>query len=458
MSLVNDMLRDLDARQRTPEEGFKAVPANKARRRNVWIWIVLVLALLAVGLWLRTSGLLHNIEALFAPPPAVQPANEQADASPAVAVTKPAAATTVAVPTPTPEPPKVDIAKISWMSGNPNEGTLTFWLAAPTGFSVHNRTDQQLDIELADTRLAGELPERIAPLLNGLDIVNSPSGSRFVLSSEPLVRFDPQLKQGPDRLVVRVSRLQPVAVPAVETESTPANAPEAPQAVTDVTPKPVNAEPTAPPATPSAAQAAMPKESEGPKGEWRKAHNTAPTDATMVRNARRLLAQGRTNDAIAELQQFVQQQPAAVQSRFLLTQLYLAIENYPAAQAQFAQAPQNLSWGLLEARALLQQGKGQAAEAVLARFAQQPRSTDYLELRAAAAQQQQQYAQAAARYIELLELNAAVARWWINLGMVLEQQGQTAKALNAYQTAQKAPDVTEQQRAWLAVQLRRLTQ
>ncbi|MFO7766975.1 MAG: tetratricopeptide repeat protein [Pelovirga sp.] len=60
---------------------------------------------------------------------------------------------------------------------------------------------------------------------------------------------------------------------------------------------------------------------------------------------------------------------------------------------------------------------------------------DYHALRAAAYQELGEYPRAAEVYVRLLELRPHQALWWLGLAIALEQQGQTGGARDAYQTA-----------------------
>ena len=177
-----------------------------------------------------------------------------------------------------------------------------------------------------------------------------------------------------------------------------------------------------------------------------------------MRNARRLLSQQRTDEAMDLLKGYVNTAPSSLQSRYLLVQLYLVTERYTDASAILSTAPDNLSWGLLKARALLQQGEAKQAIRLLEQYPDGQNRQDYLDLLASGYQQTGQHAAAVARYLSLLALNSQEGRWWISLGVSLEHLGQKGKALEAYRSALQIPDLQPSLKQYAQLQSQRLMQ
>lgn len=447
MSLVNDMLRDLDQRQRQGSEGYTPVPTRKSGPSRLFLAIASLLVIGIVGLLLldflglNKKLMTQTSPVAAAPEESVVPQNEPNYQ--AVSIENQQA------PEPVPEAKSVNrISAINWMQTGPVQGHLTFWLDQTAPYVVHAKSSQQLDIELQNVDLAAAPPSSLGALLNGMDIIASDAGSRFRLSSAHDVEFKAQLKRDPARLqilvaqrVLETSTTQPKAEVAIQDQDSvplPATSASPPQLSPEVAPaKPVIV--------------AQPVEKPVQKKVQRQV-----TDASVVRAAKRLLGKGQTAAAQAQLERHVSQQPQALQSRYLLAQIYLAQADYSAVAQQLRHAPNNLSWGLLRARAALQQGQPNTALQRLKAFPEGAAREDYLELFATAQQQLGAHQQAVVHYVKLLELNTQNGRAWLNMGVSLEHLQQPAKARDAYQNALKVPTLDGAARTFATQQLQRL--
>ncbi|RVU29669.1 tetratricopeptide repeat protein [Neptunomonas marina] len=455
MSLVNDMLRDLDQRQRQGSEGYTPVPTRKSGPSRLFLAIASLLVIGIVGfllmdfLGLNKKLMTQTSPVAAVPEESVVPHNEP---------------TFQAVSTESQQVPEAvnedksaavanRISAINWMQTGPAQGHLTFWLDQTAPYVVHAKGSKQLDIELQSVDLAAAPPSSLGALLNGMDIIASDAGSRFRLSSAHDVEFKAHLKRDPARLQISVAQRLP------DTATTPPKAEVAIQDQDTVPPPTTSASPPQPspdveapdiaPAKPTIA--AKPVEKPVQKKVQRRV-----TDASVVRAAKRLLGKGQTAAAQAQLERHVSQQPQALQSRYLLAQIYLAQADYSAVAQQLQHAPNNLSWALLRARAALQQGQPNAALQRLKAFPEGAAREDYLELFAAAQQQLGAHQQAVAHYVKLLELNTQNGRAWLNMGVSLEHLQQPAKARDAYQNALKVPTLDGAARTFATQQLQRL--
>ncbi|SFG85835.1 tetratricopeptide repeat protein [Neptunomonas qingdaonensis] len=482
MSLVNDMLRDLDERKREGSTGYRAV-AKRDSNTGHWIWIALLIALVTiVGFFVREWGGKINERSDFLSwldKEQVQTASTSQpplQESLALIAQQTDVQKEIAAPEPEPErkakpeitaPVTTNISAINWTSQSDLRGTLTFWLDQVKPFVLYSRSTMTLDIAIEESLLAVGLPDISGSLLATIDIVPEEGKSRFKLVASDPVEFSPKLKQNPARLVVEVSRPAPVVSAVIPTRS-------ADKETTAV----LAAAKTSPPAQPTAAPRVAVSEdatevshtaanttdqragqATGQKaGQWKKSLNTLPTDSSVVRSARRLLSQQRTDEALDLLKDYVNKAPASLQSRYLLVQLYLATERYAPASEILHTAPDNLSWGLLQARAFLQQGQAKHAIELLEQYPDGQSRQDYLDLLASGYQQAGQHAAAVARYLSLLTLNSQEGRWWINLGVSLEHLGQTRKALDAYRSALQIPDLEQSLKQYAQLQSQRLMQ
>ena len=470
MSLVNDMLRDLDERKREGSSGYRAV-AKRDSDTGRWVWVAVFVVLVAIVIFFvvrEWGGKINDRTRLLSwldkeqtqtastnQPPALLTAqqlevqNESAAASPV--------ANQQSEQTP---PVLTNISVINWTSQSEQRGTLTFWLDQVKPFILYGRTTTTLDIAVDEARLAVGLPDMSASLLTAIEIVPEEGKSRFKLVASGPVEFTPRLKQNPPRLVVEIVR--PVALQSTASSSQSKQDKEPLFAVESSKNKlPVRV----PAFTVSdnadvdqvTEQTTIQKKSQN-AGQWKKSLNTLPTDSSVVRSARRLLSQQRTDEALSLLKSYVNKAPSSLQSRYLLVQLYLATERYAAASDILHTAPDNLSWGLLKARALLQQGDAKQAIQLLNQYPDGQNRQDYLDLLASGYQQTGQHAAAVARYLSLLALNSQEGRWWINLGVSLEHLGQKEKALDAYRSALQIPDLGQSLKQYAQLQSQRLMQ
>jgi tetratricopeptide (TPR) repeat protein len=484
MSLVNDMLRDLDQRKRSDKTAESVVvgTTNKPKQSNVFIWIVVILlvGILSVAFvpqaWLEQAQtwIAPNRNPVQATSIATLPSDTpQVEAK--TTQTAPVEASTV-VPNAEdsaqkPEPVKVEIPtpltieQINWQAVPQVRGgaaaELTFWLAQSTAFVVYYKSEQRIELGLAATErpTLPNFPDELGGIVTQAQLVEDEQYYRFVIETSQTVRFDTALKQNPTRFVVTAKPdlpPAPVRVTKTDTSTKPAAA--------LVTPKPEVAntvaastesknEPTESASTPNQPQASnAPVE----QGTWRKSIYASTTDAGAVREAKRFMSRQEITQAISVLSEQVERAPKSVQSRYLLAQLLLATEQYPLAQQAFAGAPNNLSWGLLKARYYLQMGQAGAAIQTLNRYPQGAQRADYIQLLAAALQQQGQHKDAVDQYVTLLAMDPNQASAWNRMAVSLEHLGRRDKAIAAYQNALKVESAPASERQFAASQVQRL--
>ncbi|WP_028470096.1 tetratricopeptide repeat protein [Neptunomonas japonica] len=473
MSLVNDMLRDLDERKRDGSVNHRPV-AKPKRSIGRWIWIALATLIIAavvyfVAIELRgkvgeradlLSWLKQETQAADSVNSSSVPLAVKSDVVQKESEANSAKPETVA--SESSSPIVTDINLINWTTKTQTSGYLTFWMGQVKPFVLYEKTANSLDIAIDESRLVTGLPDMDSLLISAVEIIAEEGKSRFKLTASGPVEFKTQLKKNPARLVVSVNapveassntvvsaqKATVEAMPDTPALAASESAPKKPDVVSiDTQESAVSyAEPAAP---------TMPSQ---PEGQWRKSLNTLPTDSSTVRSARRLLSQQRTEEAVSLLTGYIEKAPASLQSQYLLVQLYLATERYSRATALLEKAPNNLSWSLLKARSLLQQGQANEAIRLLEQYPDGQSREDYLDLLASGYQQVGQHGAAVARYLSLLGLNPQEARWWINLGVSLEHLGQNSKALDAYQTALQIPNLDRSLKQYARQQSQRLLQ
>ena len=357
MSLVNKMLRDLDARHAAPGEraalpsAVTPLAARQApsRGRGVWLGVALLLAgvVAAAGWWLSNAT------------------------SPIATTPAPVVSAAPAAAPPNPLPPAV--------------------LPAPT-------------LAAADLLPA---PPPAAPDDPGLRLEAN-------LATRPA--------EGPrEEPAASKPRPAPVAIPAA-----PAAAPIRPPVT--ALPKEVSPASTTEPSI--SKQPRLPSAAERAEADYR----------------RGLAAQrqGQTEEAAARYQAALSEQAEHTAARQSLAALLIELRRYDEADAVLRQGlalgPARLASTLALARLNVERGQtAEALELLLGNAAAGERSADYQGFAAALLNRAGRHQEAAERYQAAARLAPGEGRWWAGLGIVLDAQGKTAEAREAYQRARGLP-------------------
>lgn len=439
MSLVNDMLRDLESRQAPPAEraalgGLQAVDegaaARRAARRRLW------LLLPALGLALAAVLLLRQLPAP-AQPPAASVAAEPVAAPAAVPADSPAPAIQLLATLPqqseqrfvlqllldrAPEYRRSEqsgvvslrLPHLQMSDGGPRAGRL-------------ERDGRSLSWSLQALEEGTEL--LLVGLGDDLQVRDrlEPAGERWQLWVEvPL-----QAEAAPDADALPVAgAVQPAAPLAVAgaaeprpSRSLPAEAPT-PVAVPEApAPLAVARAPEASAVQASAARVSVASHQPDPLSE-----------------ARQALLAGERSRAIALLEQLVRGEPDNREALRWLARAWLAdgqgarlLAELPAQLARF---PADSELRVLLARAQLQAGDAAAAIATLAdRLPPLAGDPAYHALLAALYQQAGQWQDSARVYRNLVLLRPEQASWQLGLGIALEQLGERAAAGQHYRLA-----------------------
>jgi len=446
MSLINDMLRDLEARKRA--EGQQAAAGNAApgvgvphaldarshgstdstdehvRHRMRWLLPAYALALvaLAVGLYLSfagPSGLLHRDAFSRAVSAGTAGADSTATAvAPAAAVSAPPTEAAAA-----PEPRLVMIG-IDQAKGPALTLNLRFAPALVAPLRVDLR-DGSVSLFAAGAR--ADAIGAPSPLLAAWQSEQRDAGwhARFAWTGRAEVSLQPvtgsDTSQG---WVIRL--LPPLSVAAGDAgvaEAAAASVPAAPTRARD-----------AARAAPAAATAAT-------------AASAVQRDAdTLYADAWRLQRSGQVNEAIKQLERLLQTDPAHAQARELQARLL-------ARSGRSAQAIGVLREGLLavpaqpawvELLARLHDGMGQREQAIAVLASEgSPDNGNQQALLGALATQAGRYQDAVQAYRRLLALDAGQSRWWLGLAVALDNSGDAIAARAAYQGALDAGNLEQ---------------
>ena len=163
-------------------------------------------------------------------------------------------------------------------------------------------------------------------------------------------------------------------------------------------------------------------------------------DMQTAKRAKTLLRDGDSYGAERMLQAFVSGQPQAMRSGRLLASLWLSQQRYDSAGELLAsmlqREPANIELRQLKARLLMAQG--QNAEAVDWLMMVKPpvqQHQEYYELLGFAARQNAQYPLSEQVYRGLIDSDNSRGDWWVGLGIALDAQAKNTAARSAYQQA-----------------------
>ncbi len=469
MSLVNDMLRDLEARrappaERAPLEGLLPADEQASGRRAghrrlllglLWLGLALTATLLLARLW-QGSAL--------------------AEAAPAVTTDAPVVESAPVLPPPA---DAVGEAPIHLLATLPQHGSTRFVLQllldrAPE----YQRSEQSGVVSLRLPRLqlddsgpraggfAGDgrsLSWSLQPLGDGAELLLvglgeelqvfdrlEPAGERWQLWVE--VPLEPRVQAGFDPQDLPVAgdeeeatddyppaRQAPAAGPARDQPS---------ERLATTSALPVQRAPAVGPATPAPA----PPVSRTPQVSAARV-SVASHQPDALSEARQALLAGDGERAIALLEDLNRRQPDNREALRWLARAWLSagrVERLIAElPAQLQRFPTDSELRVLLARAQLQGGDGAAAVATLAERLP-PLASDpaYHALLAASYQQTAQWRESAQLYRDLVRLRPTHGAWQLGLGIALEQLGERAAAAQHYRQALQGQGLDEDSRRY----------
>lgn len=463
MSLINDMLRDLEARKRA--EGKQAAGADEAkpsadvgvphaldvrsrgsrdstdehvRHRMRWLLPAYALALivLAVGLYLSfagPNGLLRRDAFSRAVGSGATSMESTAAAAPSVAAPDPQAGTAPA------REPRLVMIGIDEAKGPALTLNLRFApaLAAPLRVDVVDGV-----VSLFAAGAQADAIDAPSPLLDKWQAEQRADGwqVRFAWAGRAEVNLQPVL--GSDTSQGWVIRLLPRLPEAAAAGDRVAGAVPAP-----VAPSPADRV-AVPPAAPAAETARVATVA---------AANAVQRNAdTLYADAWRLQRSGQVAEAIAQLERLLQTDAGHAQGRELLARLLARAGRSERAirilREGLAVAPGQPAWVELLAR--LHDGRGQREQAIAVLSAEgSADNANHQALLGALAAQAGRYSDAAQAYRRLLALDATQARWWLGLSVALDNGGDPVAARAAYQGALDAGGLDKKAEAFVRLRL-----
>jgi len=424
MSLINDMLRDLDQRKSAyPQqpgvaEGVRVTPAANSRDRMFarnWVWLVAVVGvlLLAAFAWHLYGELKPKV---LQSSELVVETNNAANEAPEPTISQVAQA----------QPPAFSDILAVEVHAVTGGARIEISLSAPVQHRVL-RNGQQLIIDLPATRLTETLPNLTRhPLISAVDVLTHAAGIQLDVDVTRPVNLQTSMVSKQQTLLI-------VELIAADDESQSLAAD-----VTEISAQ-KNAENVAVDAERiDSTTASFEKTS--------RRLTLAERDKQANRQALQDMRNGRTPFAQQLLTQLLDDYPEAHQSRATLIALKLSQGKLEQAQKLLSQglqlAPEQLAFIKLKARILLTQQRPLEAVTELEKHQQGEQDQEYIALLASAAQRGGQHQRAATLYQQLLQLNDRQAQWWIGLAISLEALNQKNAALKAYWQARELPGIS----------------
>lgn len=438
MSLINQMLKDLEKRSPSGAPGGQGLPSGVVsaagsgrRRRALWAGLLLVLpAVVGVVWFVRFTG----------PRPVAEPAGE-VSAAPSPA----APAATVAVPVKAlpaeaeqvsaredDDPARLENLRLDRQADRLRVEAV--FSGRPAYRLIRGEQGRQLVMELPGGVLAASLPDSAAlPLLRSLAGEEGEEGARLVFSfNEPCRYEDLSLAEDPagsGQTLRFAVESEPVELPPVAAQ--PASIFEAPDPgadavrTADLKPPPLAADDS--PAVDLVRQEVQP--------------TPRQRAANLFRDGLSALQQGRSQEAETALRTVLAVEPAHIGARDLLLRVLVQQKRQAEIRDLLAEGvrdvPHHLPYRIHFARLLVEEGALDQARQELIRdprpaIAEAP---DLYALLATVHQRRGDYAEAARTYRLLLAVRPEQAVWWMGLGIALEGTGSYNQAGQAYRQA-----------------------
>jgi len=209
---------------------------------------------------------------------------------------------------------------------------------------------------------------------------------------------------------------------------------------------------------PSMAETA-PAKSAGPvEKQLRGGANNEQAEAAY-RKAAAANRQGRNSEAVDALRDALRADPRHVSARQLLLSLLVERKQWDEATTLLREGlellPQQSAWAMALARIEVEKGQLPQAWETLQRYLPAAESNaDYRGFAGALLQRLQKPKEAILHYQAAVRLKPAESRWWLGLGMALEADGRAAEAREAYQKAQAAGNLGAEGTALVEQKLR----
>ncbi len=432
MSLVNDMLRDLDERRRGPTAAGlgaeKLVPVTNSRGAGRGIkTLISVLGLLMLAAAVAFLGLQYFREPESFPDLPFQAALQQALQAPAERSAVPApAAATASISTAAP-------AEIAAASSVPTPQQLELEMIARRMEELEAQNRALLEAQAQMAARSAADPATLRPAAaDGIDNVAQAGQLPAVIEQSVTPENQVAIAVDAGSQAADLGSIDPAFADALAVDPALAN-----QGLADTASQTFD---------PAAAQQSAAQQSAAPMRSPTEL-SFADQDKGKTQEALTLWGRNQRSEAVAALQGFIATNPQAHQSRETLAKLMLQQSDFAAVtilvQEGMAVAPEYAGYRKLQARLLLSSGMAEEAVRLLSDQAP-PVSIDneYHDLLATAQLSTMDFVGAAKSYQSLVQQNRNEARWWYGLAAAWDGQGREAEALQAYQQALNLPSLS----------------
>lgn len=441
MSLVNDMLRDLEQRNKKDSVSGPAEPIKAAQTAefqplpNSGNGIKLALGIMvSVGLglllWLLMSGQFAQLL------PAEKAYQNEIRAPLKTEVIPPAESKATTSTIAEAANQTATIRSILW-SGTEMGGDLVVRLDGEADIQLLGQDTTSVSIAFEDVQLDTELPNISGPLIDRIDVFRDNSRTELMLTTKVNSQFAFRVQHTPTTMILGVLPQETTLLVPPEIEAKPEpvvaqklqKAPK-PLVKTQVTETTASLPTTIKPAQPI------------------KKTQRAISDQEANLQARKLIQKGQLNRALDILQKRIKAEPdksPAARGYLATLQLSAGMEQQAKLllQESLQVHPSDLTLRKLQSRLLLTEGN--AARSIILLQQSLPevgKDPEYHELLATAHQQQGQYEAAAKVYYSLLQHQNNTPRWWVGMAYSLELDKRYDEALRAYRSAVQIPGIT----------------
>lgn len=433
MSLVNDMLRDLEQRNEnrpTPVTGdsadVKSVRYNKPKTLSghilLWLFCVILLGVIGWLVW-------HN----NSPQPLVTALSPEAtnklDPIPETSAVQP-----------------ISVQTVRW-AGTYNGGDLVTRLNANTDVRIISQNESSVEVAFEKTLLQTPMPSLTGTPIKSLDFKVEETRALLTLTTIMPVKFMVRIQQNPTVLIISIiPKLSPLTQLPQQPEQTSIPIEDKPLVIETDQQVTVEYQPA--------------ESSTTGTGNLTKTSRQKISAVILYRQARKLVSQGKYAAAIAVLKKQLKQYPTqSNKARALLVTTLLATGQTKQAQLLLTESliayPAAQSLKRLQARIWIQQQQYQQAVKLLQSSPPAlSKDYEYHELLATALQQTGMPTEAATIYYQLLQLNNRQPRWWIAMATALEQSNRYAEAQTAYRTGLKILSISPQLKRYAQQRIR----
>lgn len=454
MSLVNDMLRDLEQRNQKgdavsggaePLRAAQVVDVEQPKSRisiRIALWIVGI-ASLAATLWLlfddqQNKAVTSSQNTLHSPTEVLSTSTEKA-----LSESEPNNQANTGQKS-------VSIASVKW-AGTSAGGDLVVRLDGEADIQLLGQDSRSVHIAFENVMLETSLPEIDSPLIESIDMFRDRTRTELMLTAANESRFAFRVQHSPVTMILGIIPLEQ-ALPVTEEETV--------EVVTHR--KPIEKKAVEVTSTVSVVGNKKQNGDSRPVKPVTKSKQIV-SDQQAVAQARSLVSKIELQKAIKVLEKRIAQAPEkSVQTRGYLVTLQLSSGLREPASKLLLESlrihPHDLTLRKLQARVLLSERK--VVETLQLLESSKPvveKDPEYYELLATAYQQGEQYPQAAKIYYQLLQYQNGTPRWWVGMGYSLELDKRYGEALRAYQSATQIPGITASLKTYAEQRVQALT-